>query len=118
MKFQARDLKLKVVALFPSNPALPGDYVVTPDTLAKGGLAPLDAMVMVTKDPGASTNTVRDEIDGVVKDLPTVTVKDPEGFAAEQKEADQPVPLLDLRPARALGDHRDPGRGQHARASR
>ena len=75
-----------MVALFPSNPAVPGDYVVTPDTLEKGGLAPLDAMVMVTKEPGASTDTVRDEIEGVVKDLPTVTVKDPEGFAAEQKE--------------------------------
>ena len=85
MKFQARDVKLKVVALFPSNPAVPGDYVVTPDTLAKGGLAPLDAMVMVTKDPGASTDAVRDKIEGVVKDLPTVTVKDPEGFAAEQR---------------------------------
>ena len=86
MKFQAANVKLRVVALFPSNPAVPGDYVVTPDTLAKGGLAPLDAMVMVTKDPSASTATVRKEIEGVVKDLPTVTVKDPEGFAAEQKE--------------------------------
>ena len=86
MKFQARDIKLKVVALFPSNPAVPGDYVVTPDTLEKGGLAPLDAMVMVTKDPGASTDAVRDEIEAVVKDLPTVTVKDPEGFAAEQRK--------------------------------
>ena len=37
MKFQAKDIKLKVVALFPSNPAAPGDYVATPDTLAKGG---------------------------------------------------------------------------------
>jgi putative ABC transport system permease protein len=86
MKFQAKDIKLRVVALFPSNPAVPGDYIVTPDTLEKGGLAPLDAMVMVTKKPGASTNAVRDGIEGVVKDLPTVTVKDPEGFAAEQKE--------------------------------
>ncbi|MET0998390.1 MAG: ABC transporter permease, partial [Marmoricola sp.] len=82
MKFQARDIKLRVVALFPSNPAVPGDYVVTPDTLEKGGLAPLDAMVMVTKEPGASTDTVRAEIEGVVEDLPTVTVKDPQGFAA------------------------------------
>jgi putative ABC transport system permease protein len=86
MKFQAKDIKLRVVALFPSNPAVPGDYVVTPDTLERGGLAPLDAMVMVTKEKGASTDTVRDEIEKVVKDLPTVTVKDPEGFAAEQKE--------------------------------
>ena len=86
MKFQATDIELRVVALFPSNPAVPGDYVVTPDTLEKGGLSPLDAMVMVTKDPSASTDTVRSEIEGVVQDLPTVTVKDPEGFAAEQKE--------------------------------
>ena len=27
--------------------------LVTPDTLEKGGLAPLDAMVFVTKEPGA-----------------------------------------------------------------
>ena len=86
MKFQARDIKLRVVAVFPSNPALPGDYVVTPDTLEKGGLTPLDAMVFVAKDPSASTDTVRSEIEKVVKDLPTVTVKDPEGFAAEQKQ--------------------------------
>jgi len=86
MKFQAKDIKLRVVALFPSNPAVPGDYVVTPDTLEQGGLAPLDAMVMVTKEKGASTDSVREEIEGVIKDLPTVTVKDPEGFAAEQQE--------------------------------
>jgi putative ABC transport system permease protein len=86
MEFQAKDIKLRVVALFPSNPAVPGDYVVTPDTLEQGGLAPLDAMVMVTKEKGASTDAVRKEIEGVVEDLPTVTVKDPEGFAAEQKE--------------------------------
>ena len=86
MKFQARDLKLRVIALFPSTQALPGNYVVTPDTLEKGGLTPLDARVMVTKDPGASTPAVRDGIEKVVKDLPTVTVKDPQGFAAEQKQ--------------------------------
>ena len=86
MKFQARDIKLEVVALFPRAPALPGDYVVTPDVLERGGLTPLDAMVFVTKEPGADTSAVRATIEDVLKDLPTVTVKDPEGFAAEQKE--------------------------------
>ena len=86
MKFQARNIPLRVVAVFPSNPALPGEYVVTPDTLEKGGLTPLDALVFVAKDPSASTDKVRSEIERVVKDLPTVTVKDPEGYAAEQKE--------------------------------
>jgi putative ABC transport system permease protein len=86
MKFQAKQIKLKVVALFPSSPALPGNYVVTPDVLQQGGLTPLDAMVFVTKDPGAKTAAVRATIESVIKDLPTVTVKDPEGFAAEQKK--------------------------------
>ncbi len=86
MKFQATSIRLKVVALFPSSPALPGNYVVTPDVLERGGLTPLDAMVFVTKDPGAKTAAVRDSIEDVIKDLPTVTVKDPEGFAAEQKK--------------------------------
>ena len=40
MKFQAKDIKLRVVALFPSNPAVPGDYVVTPDTLREGRAGP------------------------------------------------------------------------------
>jgi putative ABC transport system permease protein len=86
MKFQAKSIGLKVVALFPSAAALPGNYVVTPDVLERGGLTPLDAMVFVTKDQAASTSAVRRQIEDVIKDLPTVTVKDPEGFAAEQKK--------------------------------
>ena len=70
----------------PGHPALPGDYVVTPDVLEQGGLTPLDAMVFVTKEPGADTDAVRATIEDVIKDLPTVTVKDPEGFAAEQAQ--------------------------------
>ena len=71
----------------PEQPGLPGDYVVTPDTLEKGGLAPLDAMVMVTKEKGADTDAVRNgDRERSSRTCPTVTVKDPEGFAAEQKE--------------------------------
>ena len=86
MKFQAKEIKLQVVALFRRTQALPGDYIVTPDVLERGGLTPLDAMVFVTKKPGADTDAVRASIEDVIKDLPTVTVKDPEGFAAEQKK--------------------------------
>jgi putative ABC transport system permease protein len=86
MKFPAKDIELEVVAVFASSAALPGEYVVTPDVLEQGGLTPLDAMVFVTKDPGARTAAVRATIEEVIKDLPTVTVKDPEGFAAEQKK--------------------------------
>ncbi len=85
MKFQARDIPLRIVAIFPSNPALPGEYVVSTDTFERGGLKPLDALVFVTKTPGANTDAVRTGIEKVIAGLPTVTVKDPEGFAAEQK---------------------------------
>ena len=86
MKFQGGDVPLEVVAIFGVAPAVPGDYVVSLDTLTEGGLAPLDSMVFVTKQPGASTDAVRAELERITEDLPTVTVKDPEGYAAEQKE--------------------------------
>jgi putative ABC transport system permease protein len=85
MQFQGGTIPLKVVAIYGGANPVGASYLVTPDTLVKGGLAPLDSLVYVTKDPGADTDTVRKEIEGVVKDLPTVTVKDPEGYAAEQK---------------------------------
>ena len=86
MDFQAGKQDLRVVAIFATTPAVPGDYLVTLDTLVKGGLTPLDSMVFVTKEPGASTDAVREDIEKIIEDLPTVTVKDPEGYAAEQKE--------------------------------
>jgi putative ABC transport system permease protein len=86
MDFQAGKQDLRVVAIFATTPAVPGDYLVTLDTLVKGGLTPLDSMVFVTKEPRASTSAVRDDIEAIIKDLPTVTVKDPEGYAAEQKQ--------------------------------
>jgi putative ABC transport system permease protein len=85
MKFQGGTVPVRVVALYAGGNALGLPYLVTDDTLLKGGLAPLDSLLFVTKEPGADTTTVRNEINGVLTDLPTVTVKDPEGFAAEQK---------------------------------
>jgi putative ABC transport system permease protein len=93
--FQGGEVPLEVVALFDRNVALPGEYVVTPDALVRGGLTPLDAMVFVTKEPSADTDAVRAALDEVIADLPTVTVKDPEGFAAEQNEwVDQILSLI------------------------
>ncbi len=85
LDFQAGKVKLDVVAIFNDGGVVPGNYLVTPDTLVKGGLVPLDSMVFVTKKDGASTDTLKDQIDEITKDLPTVTVKDPEGYADEQK---------------------------------
>jgi putative ABC transport system permease protein len=86
MQFQGGDVPLTVIGTFDNSPAVPGAWLVTFDTLAKGGLTPLDSTVFVTKEPGADTDAVRDGIEEVTADLPTVTVKDPEGYADEQKE--------------------------------
>jgi putative ABC transport system permease protein len=42
--------------------------------------------VFVNAAPDADLATVRSDLQEVVADLPTVTVKDPQGFADEQKE--------------------------------
>jgi putative ABC transport system permease protein len=85
MKFQGGTVPVRVVAIYGGGNALGLPYLVTDDTLLEGGLAPLDSLLFVTKEPGADTTTVRNEINRVLKHLPTVTVKDPEGYAAEQK---------------------------------
>ncbi len=85
MKFQGATVPLRVVAVFAGGNALGTSYLVAPQTFVAGGLAPLDSLLYVAKTPGASTDAVRAGIEGVLADLPTVTVKDPEGYAAEQK---------------------------------
>ena len=86
MSMQGGDVPLKVAAVFGSSSGVPAEVLVTFDTFKKGALAPLDSMVFVSKAPSADTATVRTAIEEITKDLPTVTVKDPEGFADEQKE--------------------------------
>jgi putative ABC transport system permease protein len=43
-------------------------------------------MLFVINEPGASAAAVQDGINEVTDELPTVTVKDPQGYADEQKE--------------------------------
>jgi len=65
---------------------VPADWLVTQDTFDKGGLAPLDSMLFITKTPGASTEELRSGVEKITADLPTVTLKDPQQFADEQKD--------------------------------
>lgn len=85
LRFQGGTVKLKLVALVGTSGALPANYLVTPDTLVKGGLEPLDSLLYVTKSPSADTGAVRADVDRIIKSLPTVTVKDPGEFAQEQR---------------------------------
>jgi putative ABC transport system permease protein len=85
VKFQAATVRLRLVATFGGSGALPANYLVTPDAFVKGGLRPLDSLVYVSKAPSAGTAAVRAGINAIIKPLPTVTVKDPQQYAAQQK---------------------------------
>ncbi len=85
VSFQGGTARLRLVALFGPSAALPANYLVTPDAFAKGGLEPLDSVLFVTKSDSADTAAVRAEVDRIIADLPTVTVKDPGEFAEEQR---------------------------------
>ncbi|MGN6128989.1 MAG: ABC transporter permease, partial [Nocardioidaceae bacterium] len=85
LRLQAGVQRLRVVALFDSSPVLPGNWLVTPDTLKRGGLVPMDSMLFVTTDSPADAGRVQSRVEKVLADLPTVTVKTPGQFADEQK---------------------------------
>ncbi|MCW2817417.1 MAG: transporter permease, partial [Marmoricola sp.] len=86
VRLQAATVRLRVVALFGSAVALPANYLVTQDTLDKGGVRRLDSLLFVTKSPGADAGVVRAAVDRVTRDLPTVTVQDPGQFAQQQRK--------------------------------
>jgi putative ABC transport system permease protein len=85
VKFQGATVPLRLVATYGGTGALPANYLVTPDTLLKGGLRPLDSLVYVSKTPSGEAASVRAGINRIIKGLPTVTVKDPQQYAAQQK---------------------------------
>ncbi len=94
-EFQAKDVPLKVSAIVGSNGVVPADWLVTQRTLVDGGLAPLDSIVFVAQSPGADAAAVKRGIERITADLPTVTLKDPQGFADEQKQqVDQFLTLI------------------------
>jgi putative ABC transport system permease protein len=85
MEFQGGTVELKLTATFPPG-GLPASYLVTPDTFVKGGLEPQDSMLFIAKKPGAVDDELRAAVDEITREFPTVTLKDPQEFAAEQKE--------------------------------
>ena len=86
LTFQGGTERLRLVAIFTGSGALPASYLVTPDTFVKGGLAPLDSMLFVSTSPSADSTAVRSQVDRIISELPTVTVKDPGEYAQQQKE--------------------------------
>jgi len=86
MKFQGGSQKLRIAGVFGNPGAVPANYLVTLDTLEKGGLQPLDSILFVTKQESADPDKIRAAVNKITDVLPTVTLKDPNEYANEQKE--------------------------------
>lgn len=86
MKFQGGSQKLRIAGVFGNPGAVPANYLVTLDTLEKGGLKPLDSILFVTKHESADPDKIRAAVNKITDVLPTVTLKDPNEYANEQKE--------------------------------
>jgi putative ABC transport system permease protein len=86
LRLQAGVQKLTVAGVFSASAAVPANYLVTLDTLRKGGLQPADSLLFITKSPGAETAAIDAQIAQVIKGLPTVTLKNQQEFADEQSQ--------------------------------
>jgi putative ABC transport system permease protein len=90
MTFQAGKQTLKVAGIYPATSGLPTGWIVSQSTLEKGGVKPLDSMVFLVKEDGASTADITKRVEAITKDLPTVKLQSLQGFADEQrKQTDQ-----------------------------
>ncbi len=69
-----------------NNPVLGTPYTLTLGALADGGYRAADSLLFVDKDPGVSVSTLKGDVEDAIGDVPTVTVKDQAGFAAEQRD--------------------------------
>jgi putative ABC transport system permease protein len=84
LKLQGGSQDLKVAGTFAAN-SMPSEYLVTLDTLDKGSVAPQDYYLFIALAPGADETTVRNSIDKVLADVPTVTLKNQQEFIDEQR---------------------------------
>jgi len=74
-----------VVGIFEGLPGVGSVYLTSLDAVSAAGVVPADNLAYVVRSPAADAAKVRAGIDGVIADLPTVTLKDQAEFAAEQR---------------------------------
>lgn len=86
LEFPAGTQTFTLAGTYPPNGAVPANYLITLDALADAGIKPLDSLLYIDTTDGADQAALRAAIDDVIADLPTVTLKDQAGFAAEQKQ--------------------------------
>jgi putative ABC transport system permease protein len=84
LEFPGSDQKVSVVATYDDNPAL-GQYVVPFAVFDAAQIRPADSYVYILREDGASETQVRADLETLVEDVPTVSLKDQEEFADEFK---------------------------------
>jgi putative ABC transport system permease protein len=77
--------RYRVVGVYKDNPVLGFPFTTTLHTLAAAGFRKADNYLLVTDRPGSDTARVKAAIERQTAQLPTVTVKDQAGYAAEQR---------------------------------
>lgn len=75
--------EMEIVGLYAENPLLFFPIVTTPQTLIDSGYQDSDNFLIIDTD---GRSGVQSALDAVVEKSPIVTVKDQQGFAAEQRE--------------------------------
>lgn len=74
--------RLRIVGIFAENPLVLSPVVTTPGTLVAAGHPDADNLLVLQT---AEVAGMQERLDAVVADLPVVTVKDQQAFAAEQR---------------------------------
>jgi putative ABC transport system permease protein len=77
--------ELEVAGTYATNQFIGAPVVVSPETLEEGGVAPADNLVYVTRSPDADPEAVTAGLEAALTGLPTVTLKDQDAFAEEQR---------------------------------
>ena len=74
-----------VGGIFVASASVPNSILISLDTAKAAGLPDRDSVAFVVRDAGADPAAVEAAIEKVIADVPTVTLKDQDAFAAEQR---------------------------------
>jgi putative ABC transport system permease protein len=77
---------LTVAGVYTSMEAMSIPMLMSLETATAAGVPAQDSMAFVLRSPGADAAAVQAGIDKVIADLPTVSLKDQDAFAAEQRK--------------------------------
>ncbi len=78
-------MQWRIVGVFEETPLIFSPVLTTTQTLIDSGFPDQDNYVVIFAEDGPAAAGLQERLDAVVKDLPVVTVKDEQAFAAEQR---------------------------------